>query len=184
MTSDKLLETVSAAVDNEAGEFELRRVLDAASRDARVRDAWKRQHAVSAALRGEWRGGGDALRGRVWDALGGQPAPAGAGDDVDSRPLRGGLAALAAAAGIAAAVILTMTFQPDPAEEGAARFAERAVPGDEAPRLALGNEIPPADLERLNAYVMHHVQYKAMHQPGVSSFTKFVTYPAEALEDR
>lgn len=67
-----VLETASAAVDDEADEPELRRMLDEAGYNAELRDAWERYHAVSAAMRGEWCLGAEQLRARVWEALQGE----------------------------------------------------------------------------------------------------------------
>ena len=69
MTSRKSLETLSAAVDGEATDAEMRRLLDEAEEDPELRAAWKRYHSIGAALRGERRPGGDALRERVWADL-------------------------------------------------------------------------------------------------------------------
>ena len=75
MTSRKLLEGVSAALDGEADAAELRQVLDASGKDPELRSAWSRYQAIGAGMRGELRVGTDALRERVWDALQEEPAP-------------------------------------------------------------------------------------------------------------
>lgn len=181
-----MFETVSAAVDDEANKFELHRMFDEAERDPRVRDAWTRFHAVSAAVRGEWRTGGDALRARVWKAVQTDLAP---GEDcergnADSNPCWGRLAAVAVAAGVAVAVVVTMSAPGDSVDGGVSRHAQQVISQAAAPRLVLQNEISPADLERLNKYMMHHVQHKAMYRPDVSSFAKFVTYAQIKEENR
>ena len=80
--SEKLFETLSAAMDNEASEFELRRVFDEARRNPRLRDAWGRYHAIGAALRDELHAGDSELRERIRDALQADRAE----DDVCSGP--------------------------------------------------------------------------------------------------
>ena len=69
MTSRKDLEALSAAVDGEADDLELRRMLDAAADDPELQEAWQRYHSIGASMRGEWRTGTDALRERVWQQL-------------------------------------------------------------------------------------------------------------------
>ncbi len=51
--SSQLKESLSAAVDNEADEFEMRRVLDEVSREPELRASWNRYHAIGALIRGE-----------------------------------------------------------------------------------------------------------------------------------
>ncbi len=92
MTSRKDLEALSAAMDGEADELELRRVLDAAAEDPELQGTWKRFHATSAVMRGEWRSGSDALRERVWQQLESADTADAAADTVadglDADPLR------------------------------------------------------------------------------------------------
>ena len=76
MTSRKSLETLSAAVDGEATESELREVLDEAKEDPELRAAWTRYHSIGAAFRGEWRPRTNALRERVWNVLRSEPLQA------------------------------------------------------------------------------------------------------------
>ena len=84
MASKKLLETVSAAVDDEAGEAELGQLLDASAHDPEIRSAWVRYHLIGAVLRGEWRPGTSALRENVWDALQAERASASSSSAVAS----------------------------------------------------------------------------------------------------
>ena len=48
--SDKLKEFLSAAMDDEADEFELRRLLDEASEDESLHAVWRRYHLVRGVL--------------------------------------------------------------------------------------------------------------------------------------
>ena len=48
-------EALSAVMDGEAQELELRRTLDAVSADASLRDRWQRHHRVRDALHGQFR---------------------------------------------------------------------------------------------------------------------------------
>ena len=69
MTSRDLLEKISAAVDGEAKESELKQLLDESGDDPELRRAWMRYHSIGAAMRGEWRPGANELRERVWKTL-------------------------------------------------------------------------------------------------------------------
>ena len=88
MPSGKSLETLSAAMDSEATEAEIRSGLDAAKKDPELRAAWRRYHAIGAALRGELHPGADAMRERVWNAL--QSESSQAADEVgeENPPMR------------------------------------------------------------------------------------------------
>ncbi len=67
--TEKLRQSLSAAMDDEADAFELRRVLDELGRDAELRSLWDRYHLIGSALRGEPIHVPDALRERIWQAL-------------------------------------------------------------------------------------------------------------------
>ena len=82
--SKKLLKTMSAAVDDEADEAELRQLLDASGEDPEIRSAWARYHSIGAVLRGEWHSGTTALRENVWDALQAEPTPESSAAAVES----------------------------------------------------------------------------------------------------
>ena len=51
--SERLKEALSAALDNEADEFELRRVLDEAGRDESLRETFERYQLIHAVMRGD-----------------------------------------------------------------------------------------------------------------------------------
>lgn len=54
--NDILKESISALVDGETDDFDLRRVLKEAETSPAVRETWRRYHLIGAALRGELRG--------------------------------------------------------------------------------------------------------------------------------
>ena len=68
--SDKLKESLSAVIDSEADEFELRRVLDEIGKNIELRETWDRYHLVSSVIRGDRKvvGTSDRMRARVWAA--------------------------------------------------------------------------------------------------------------------
>lgn len=71
-TQESLNEALSAAVDGEAEEFELRRVLNAAAKDPELRARWARMHLIGSVVRGEATRPGSA-EARGLD-VGGNPA--------------------------------------------------------------------------------------------------------------
>lgn len=175
---EKLREALSAAMDGEAGQFELRRSFDEAGRDPRLLAVWERYHEVSATWRGERRFAGRGMRDRVWQALHAPPPL-----PKPARPWRVSFAAVSVAAGLTIAVLLG----PEPADEGGeapvGQLAEEpplpsqfAAPEASVP---LQDGTSPQDMQRMRAYMMHHVQHRALHGPGLSSFAKLVTHVAD-----
>lgn len=196
--TEMLRQSLSAAMDDEADAFELRRVLDELDRDPDLRGVWSRYHLIGAAMRGERgrRGAGGAdpgLRDRVWEALaeGGAVADADAPDgqqaQATAKPRRGSwagrLTGLAVAATVAFAVVVGFdALQPTPAvTPGVAAVepvAARPVPVADAvlPRARLASEVSPSDLRRAQAYMLHHAQQQALNQAGMMSLVKMATY--------
>src|SRR5262249_26789102 len=114
--SDQLKESLSAVMDGEADDFELRRALDEMSNDPALRGVWERYHLIGSALRREGRGTANSLGARFWDRIDAGEGTA-ADDLVESTVARPGsrkprigqwgqrVAGVAVAAGVAAAVI-------------------------------------------------------------------------------
>ena len=67
--SEKLRESLSAVVDDEADEFELRRVLDELAKDPGLKASWARYHMIGTVLRGEYAHDTAGLKERVWQEL-------------------------------------------------------------------------------------------------------------------
>ena len=67
--SEKLKESLSAVIDGEADEFELRRVLDEVGKDAGLQQSWDRYHLIGAAMRRERVLAADRIRDAVWAEL-------------------------------------------------------------------------------------------------------------------
>ena len=114
--SEQLKESLSAVMDGEADEFEIRRVLNETADDPELRGVWERYHLVRSVMRGEGRmRGADRLSARFWTQID-------AGDEAPRRVSSTGerprtprsnwmtwgqrVAGVAVAAGVAAAVII------------------------------------------------------------------------------
>ncbi len=206
--TEKLRQSLSAVIDDEADAFELRRVLDELGRDDGLRALWDRYHLIGNALRGEPPRLPSGLRDRVWAAL--EAAPEAATGDADA-PSSGALdrgsdanadpapqpgsrlgryTGLAVAASVAFAVVIGFnglgsgdgeapgagTPATSVAASGATVGAGNAE--DDVRRAVLGPEVSPVDVQRAQAYMLHHTQQQALNQAGVMSFVKLATYEA------
>jgi len=180
--SEKLKESLSAAIDDEADEFELRRVLDEMQKSPELRHLWERYHMMGRQLRGQRADSGTQLRDRVWAALDDSDVAepetvtdiVGSGARAGSPVWAGRITGMVVAATVALAII----FGAGVGEQEQPQLAESQVtiegPARQAPPA--GAEVSASDLARANAYMLHHVQQQALNQPGVSSFVKLVTF--------
>lgn len=205
--TEKLRQSLSAVIDDEADAFELRRVLDELGHDQELRGLWERYHLIGNALRGECSALPAALPDRVWDALassGEEPlaadpeADAGPATAAPWRARAGRLTGLAVAASVAFAVVIGFNglesgegpqgvqvagAQDAPPAVSVAQTEESTVqPGPSDPsagaRLNLAADASPSDVKRAQAYILHHTQQQALNQAGVMSFVKMATYEA------
>ena len=113
--SEKLREALSAAVDGEASEFELRRVFDEMAKDDSLARAWQSYHLIKQAAQGENVQGVSEMGERIWASLDAeefleqdivQEEPA-AEAVVEEPKRRWGLAGGAMAAALALVVVFT-----------------------------------------------------------------------------
>lgn len=217
--SEQLNEFLSAAVDGEAEDFELRRVFDEVGRKPALVETWNRYHVIGDGIRNELSiaavataaaaGSGspssapvssplnmaDAVWQAVYDADTGAPPPLSlaptpgeerpqipraVADDPDRAPGRswGGLAVAAAVSLVAIGAVLITAAPGEPTPTLASTEALAADIRIDGPEFTVTTEISASDLQRANAYMLHHVQQKAMNQPGVASFVKVVTFEA------
>lgn len=206
--TEKLRQSLSAVIDDEADAFELRRVLDELNRDPQLRALWDRYHLIGNVLRGERRGLPGGVRDRIWEALDeddavpregtvaappalAEPAPAVA----PSGSRMGRYTGLAVAASVAFAVVIGFNeFEAGNVSGDAAAPAVAASSAGTVPAPAIGvpaggtgaglparvaaSEVRPADVQRAQAYMLHHAQQQALNQAGVMSFVKLATYEA------
>ena len=189
--SEKLKEAVSAAIDDEADEFELRRVLDEVHKDPDLKQAWERYHLVGAVLREEHRSADGSLRERVWaelDIAADQSEPVVLSEAARSAPQSTGgrlnrLTGVAVAATVALAVVLIGINLTDTSTTSTPVVA--ALP--DVPATAQTRALAPIrskahaavtdqDQARTQAFMLAHAQNLGMNQPGLAAFTKMVTY--------
>jgi len=126
--SEKLREALSAAVDGEASEFELRRVFDELAKDDGLMQAWSSYHLIKQAAHGENVEGVAAMGDRIWASLDAeqfleqdivQEEPS--VETADTQPKRGfQIAGGAIAAALALGVFLASGFLDDSEPAGPA----------------------------------------------------------------
>jgi len=187
--SEKLKEAVSAAVDDEADEFELRRVLDELPKNLALKAAWERYHLVGAVLREEVVFQDNRLRERIWAELDvTQSAPetvaAVEPEAADAhRPVNrlNRFTSAAIAATVAIAVVLIGVSGFDSAEQSApgSAIAYTQTPAtsvETSRRAASSAGVTDQDQARLAALMLAHTQQLGMNQAGPAAFTKLVTY--------
>ncbi len=191
--SEQLKESLSAAVDGEADDFELRRVLDETAKNQALRNTWERYHLVSAVLADQVTDASLAsqstLKNRVWEALDYEGASLAVGevfadDDSTARtgvpPWLGRAVGFAVALGVAVLVVVGSGVTEDGADGG--QVATLEVP-ETSPTVAVSATVTEEDLRRNDAYIMHHVQHTALNSSGMLPFVKMVTYEkAETAE--
>lgn len=149
------LETLSAMLDSEASELELRRVLKAIVEDPDIAGTWERMSLVQAVLHDDnlkdykrlLTVGGSFSRS-VAQAIANEPVPTASGsaapDSIDASPARWTrpLAKMAVAAAVALAFFLGMqTTINSPTSDVAAPVAQRQA-GQQEPASAPGNSAP------------------------------------------
>jgi sigma-E factor negative regulatory protein RseA len=195
--SEKLKESLSAVIDGEADEFELRRVLDEMNRDEVLAASWERYHTIGAVLRGERVGSpvtsrGVSMRERIWAELQAEPDDAEpdkdsnlamgvAGEEAAVSPGRRRWAPAAVAATVAMAVVVGFmgySSLDQAASTAKVAVAERTVSAQQQPlygAVALSNEITASDQDRTEAYIVRHYQQIGMDRPGLG-FARMVAY--------
>lgn len=194
MMSEQLNEFLSAAADGEAEAFELRRVLDEAKRDANLASTWERYHLIGHGIRGELppvsqRSMADAVWASCFDDAATAPAlklatAAAEGDAGTTAAGSRSWGGLAMAAGVAAVAVAGVLLVGVPATETApATLAENTSSAGaitiDGPVLPVPSEISEQDVQRANAYMLHHVQQRGLNQAGLASFVKVATFDAK-----
>lgn len=190
--SEQLKESLSAVMDGEADEFEIRRVLNEAAEDAELRGVWERYHIVRSVMRGEGRKLGAGTLGReFWAQIDADiVAASSAAAPSESEPETGGtaprltwnqrIAGVAVAASVAAAVVVGFgggsdddVVAPSPqvaqVQSSDIQTAPVALVDDEGRPIDVYPSAP--DLQRAQAYMLHHA-----HQVALTNQTRAVPF--------
>ncbi len=177
--SETLRESMSAVIDGEADEFEVRRVLDEVEHDDELREKWHRYHLLGAVLRGE-----SLADPRTRTELAGWMTGSDT-DDVEPEPLdeesdpptktKSAWSDWVIRGGIAVAVALSLVF--------GVQFFETEPSGplvaDATPPVGL--RLPSEnDRRRANAYMLQHAQHTSIATRTASvPFVKVLTVRAD-----
>lgn len=192
--SEQLKESLSAVMDGEADEFEIRRVLNEAADDSELRGVWERYHLVSSVIRGEGRKRGARTLGReFWAQIDADDAttnsevvPVEVEPDTARAAPRWAwiqrIAGVGVAAGVAAAVVIVFggrtpddnnaaiqTAQVSQVQQSDIQTTPAAFDDDEQPV----DDVYPSslDLQRAQAYMLHHA-----HQVALTNQTRTVPF--------
>ena len=186
--TEQLRESLSAAMDNEADAFELRRVLDEAKQDANLREQWYRFALVRDVMREDMQHYQPGLRESIWQAMNETED-----QDADvSQPLRdvsvgpqhhqrspwiGRLTGTAVAAVVAVLVMVNGGVFDREIEPASADYAgvQPALSGAELAPV-MYQQATPIDQQRQQALMLHHIQQRAMNQASLASFVKVATF--------
>ncbi len=183
--SEKLKGSLSAVIDGEADEFELRRVLDEIDKNEELRSTWERYHLIGSRLRSERIDTRAKLRQQVWDVLDfeGEDAVSPVSPRIDeedgptsrSNPWLGRWTSIAVAATVALAVVVGLNPFDTPADD-IAQIAVLEGPVIEGPVVQLAEVGTALDIQRQDAWMIRHAQLMGMNHQGFTSFIKMATY--------
>ena len=177
--TERFNEFVSAMLDDEADEFEIRRVLGEIARNSDLKSTWSRYHVISSILKREGLSNleeldiGDASSGNIGSSSGLKAL----GDRTLNRPWllsRGTLVASLAAAIAALAIIITIN------DEGTTQveLADTLVGPDP---VVTDDRIPAeSDILRAEAYLIRHAQHVSMNRSAAPiPFVKVIAHETE-----
>ena len=202
--SEQLRESMSAAIDDEADAFELRRVLDEASVDDDLREEWHRMHLIRDLLQDEMCNYSPGLREAVWQGLLNddqqdentaelRSVETGSAEKNQANPWIGRITGVAVA--VTAAVLVLINGGVLDEEPGLAINETYETPSTTvfagAGNDPSGGSLAPvmyrqatdADLHRQYGFMMHHIQQRAMNQNGLASFVKMATFTQPGVAD-
>lgn len=184
--SEQLRESLSAAMDDEADAFELRRVLDEAKQDDQLREQWHRFHLLRDVLQEQGHLHQPGLRESIWEQLQ-QPH-----DDAEQvaelvlaqeantasqarSPWFGRITGTAVAAAVAIVVMIGGGVLEQTPETADFAGVETAGPAAEATPV-MYSQATARDQQRQNGLMLHHFQQRAMNQASLASFVKVATF--------
>lgn len=180
---ESLNEALSAAVDGEADELELHRVLNAAGKDPELRAKWERMHLIGSVMRGEATRP-ESTEGRSLD-IGDDPAEGEApGSYLRQMGASGRWAGPVTGIAVAASVVIAVALDLVDTEQGvegdaSLAAAQEPLPSSNAPGLAGeagdgGQELAvpqlaavpsEADLARAHEYLVQHAHQTSLISP-------------------
>ena len=177
--TEKFNEFVSAMLDDEADEFEIRRVLGEIAGNSDLKSTWSRYHVISSVLKREGLSNleeldiGDASSGDIGSSFSRKTL----GDRTLNRPWlrsRGTLVASLAAAIAALAINITINDEGNTQVE----LADTLVMPDP---IVTDDRVPAeSDIRRAEAYLIQHAQHVSMNRSAAPiPFVKVIVHGTE-----
>tara|TARA_B100000929_G_C15384675_1_gene379057 strand:+ start:84 stop:653 length:570 start_codon:yes stop_codon:yes gene_type:complete len=177
--TEKLNESISAMLDDEAEEFEVRRVLGEIAGNFELKSTWSRYHTISSILKREGRSDLDklALEDVSHDDVGPSTSP----KTSASRTLKGKrllgretLIAAFAAAIVVLAIIITINDERTKQVELTDTLVARVS-------TATDERLPDeSDIRRAEAYLIRHAQHVSLNSSATPiPFVKVIAHEAE-----
>ena len=152
-----LRESLSAAVDDEASELELRRLLNAVRQDAELGGKWARLHLIGNLIRSEATSP-PREASRPWLAEAGQTSTHAA----ESPRRRRWLGPLGAAAVAAAAALMVVLYFGGTGGQAVPEVPANSLADTAAPPRGLAQLPSERDLQRANSYMLQHTQHTSI----------------------
>lgn len=179
-------------MDDEADAFELRRVFDEARNNPDLRSYWYRQHLLGSVIRGERVDDHYVLRERLLAEMEelsdedeepvfvtAQPEPPSGSSNRWFGRITGTAVSLAVAALVVINGDLLTGGDDEPGFSGG--FAEQRVSDVRLPQTVRTEPVmydlaTPADRNRTDAFIVHHIQQNALNRPGAASLIRFIAF--------
>ncbi len=194
--TDRLQESISAIMDGEADELELRRVLNEVIEDPELCAKWERYHLIRSYLHGDHLiTSNDALKQSIHAELeieieqGDADSPelgvidSGTDGSLSATGTWGGrVTAFAVAAGVALAVVVGFSLnRQEPSDLPQVAQVQITPVQSNSTSAAVFSDVPTQqDIERARAYMLHHTQQSAMNNPpGAIPFVKMAAYRSQ-----
>ena len=177
--TEKFNEFVSAMLDDEADEFEIRRVLGEIAGNSDLKSTWSRYHVISSVLKREGLSNleeldiGDASSGDIGSSFGRKTL----GDRTLNRPwLRSRGTLLASLAAAIAALAIIITINDDGTKQ--VELADTLVMPDP---IVTDDRVPAeSDIRRAEAYLIQHAQHVSMNSSAAPiPFVKVIVHGTE-----
>lgn len=190
--NERINESLSALVDGECDELELRRVLNELEQDPECREKWLRYQMMSALMRDEAVATVDLSRG-IMQAIDGEPMdditplmttieqPKAALDTKADTPQRGWMSSVAVAASVTLAVLVGVRFYADVNDTATLAATTPATSVGNAVAVSTAPEMDAQQLEQgqrmLQEYLLQHTEHAAMSSGrGMMPFARVATF--------
>lgn len=190
--NERINESLSALVDGQCDELELRRVLNELEQNAECREKWLRYQMMSALMRDEAVATVDLSRG-IMQAIDGEPMDEISSlmtTDASAQPLpnepsdvakRGWMSSVAVAASVTLAVLVGVRFYTDVNETATLAASTPSLPTNSVVAVPAPPAMDAQQLEQgqrmLQEYLLQHTEHAALNPGrGMMPFARVATF--------